>query len=86
MNMMDGMERVKQYDAMGLDLTQRLAMEHKRIIESTYQEYKHQKELKEMEDRLYKRIIDKFSVEVKNEALLEIKELNKEIDKLLKGK
>lgn len=41
MNMMDGMERVKQYDAMGLDLTQRLAMEHKRIIESTYQEYKH---------------------------------------------
>ena len=39
-----------------------------------------------MEDRLYKRIIDKFSVEVKNEALLEIKELNKEIEKLLKGK
>lgn len=53
--------------------------------ESFYREYKHQKELTDLENRLYERIMKKLTVEVNNMASPVIADLRTEIQKLLNG-
>lgn len=57
---------------------------YQKQIEAFYNEYKHQTELKEMENRLYQRIMKDISVKVINEASPTIREIGKEFEKYFK--
>lgn len=66
------------------DLTYQFGKMLRERTESFYREYKHQKELTDLENRLYERIMKKLTVEVNNEASPVIADLRKEIEKMLK--
>lgn len=53
--------------------------------EAFYKEYKHQKELIDLENRLYERLIKRLTVQVNDEASPVIADLRTEIQKLLNG-
>ena len=65
------------------DPTYKLGQIIKKQTEAFYKEYKHQKELTDLENRLYERLIKKLTVEVKNEASPVISDLREEIEKML---
>ena len=69
-----------------MDPTTALAQQTREFAEGLYKEYKHQRELQEMEERIFQRLMKKFVVEVKNEASPAIKEIKEEIDKLFVSK
>lgn len=78
--MMTIFEQYNRYKDM--DPTAAFADFHNRMLEETYQEFKHQRELEELEDRLYKRIMKDLSIEVVDKASPVIANLNKELAKL----
>ena len=78
------------YDAMqfylknkdsGKDLS-RLLFEAHREIEA---DYERKRELEAMEERIYQRVMKSLKVQVVDKATPAIKELNKEINKLMNG-
>lgn len=47
--------------------------------------YNAEREQKELEDRIVQRVLQRLTVEVKNEATPAIRELQKEISRMMKG-
>lgn len=70
----------KDYNSLSVKLQEG----RKKVVESFYNEYKHQKEMLELEERLYKRIMDAFNIQVKDEATPIIEELSALIKNIMK--
>lgn len=54
------------------------------MVDSFYQEYKHQAELKQMEENIYNRLIKDINIEIVDKATPAIKELDKQIRDIFK--
>lgn len=65
----------------GKDLSRLLFEAHREIKD----DYKRKRELEEMEERIYQRVMKSIQVEVKDKASPVIKEINKELNKLMNG-
>ena len=61
------------------ELTRRL----NEFTEEMYQEYKHQKELLDMEERIYKRLEKRFDAAIVDQATPALKDLRKQLDNLV---
>ena len=53
------------------------------FTEEVYQEYKHQKELMDMEERLYKRLEKRFDAAIVDQATPALRDLRQELGNLL---
>lgn len=54
------------------------------MVDSFYQEYKHQAELKQMKENIYNRLIKDINIEIVDKATPAIKELDKQIRDIFK--
>lgn len=64
--------------------TYQLYKQHRNMVDSFYQEYKHQAELKQMEENIYNRLIKDINIEIVDKATPAIKELDKQIRDIFK--
>lgn len=54
------------------------------MVDGFYKEYKHQAELKQMEENIYNRLIKDINIEIVDKATPAIKELDKQIRDIFK--
>lgn len=64
--------------------TYQLYKQHRNMVDGFYQEYKHQAELKQMEENIYNRIMKDINIEIVDKATPAIKELDKQIRDIFK--
>lgn len=62
--------------------TEALAAHHNEIMDEFYKEYKHQKELQDMEERLYNRIMKSINIKIVDAASPAIDEIGKQLSNI----
>ena len=73
-------------DPIGPDdsLTVQLYKHHKQLANKLRNEEQHKRELADLEERVYQRVMKRIQVEVKNEATPAIREIRRELENLIR--